>query len=102
MSIPSLGRALRHRDYRLYFVGQGLSLIGTWMTRVATSWLIYRLTGSAMLLGGLVCIAAGVGFFAWLPALRRLVRPSYARLGILLEIASGLRSAAQLSRPPTG
>jgi MFS family permease len=44
-------RALRHRNYRLFFGGQGISLIGTWMTRVATSWLVYRLTGSAFLLG---------------------------------------------------
>src|SRR5579862_3912796 len=44
-------RALRHRNFRLFFAGQSISLIGTWLTRVATSWLIYRLTGSAMLLG---------------------------------------------------
>jgi MFS family permease len=44
-------RALEHRNYRLFFSGQGLSLIGTWMTRIATSWLIYRLTGSAWMLG---------------------------------------------------
>lgn len=49
--IRSLGRALRHRNYRLFFSGQSLSLIGTWLTRIATSWLIYRLTGSALLLG---------------------------------------------------
>src|SRR5215467_6418010 len=47
----SLGRALRHRNYRLFFVGQSISLIGTWLTRVATSWLVYRLTGSTLLLG---------------------------------------------------
>src|SRR5271155_3067882 len=47
----SIGRALRHRNYRLFFCGQSVSLIGTWLTRVATSWLIYRLTGSALLLG---------------------------------------------------
>lgn len=46
-----LGRALRHRNYRLYFSGQSLSLIGTWITRVAQSWLVYRLTGSSLLLG---------------------------------------------------
>jgi hypothetical protein len=46
-----LVRALRHRNYSLFFAGQGVSLIGTWMTRVATAWLVYRLTGSAMLLG---------------------------------------------------
>ncbi len=44
-------RALRHRNYRLYFGGQSVSLIGTWMTRLATSWLVYRLTHSALLLG---------------------------------------------------
>ena len=44
-------RALRHRNYRLFFTGQTVSLIGTWMTRLATSWLVYRLTGSAVLLG---------------------------------------------------
>jgi MFS family permease len=44
-------RALRHRNFRLYFAGQTISLMGTWMTRLATSWLVYRLTGSAFLLG---------------------------------------------------
>lgn len=44
-------RALRHRNFRLFFTGQSISLIGTWMTRIATSWLVYRLTGSALLLG---------------------------------------------------
>src|SRR3954468_23840797 len=44
-------RALRHRNFRLFFGGQSISLIGTWMTRVATSWLVYRLTKSSLLLG---------------------------------------------------
>src|SRR5215470_19987749 len=44
-------RALDHRNYRLFFIGQSISLIGTWMTRIATSWLVYRLTDSALLLG---------------------------------------------------
>lgn len=44
-------RALQHRNFRLFFGGQTISLIGTWMTRVATSWLVYRLTKSAILLG---------------------------------------------------
>lgn len=55
-------RALRHRNYRLFFSGQGLSLIGTWMSQVATSWLVYRLTKSPFLLGM-------VGFSGQLPAL---------------------------------
>jgi MFS family permease len=44
-------RALRHRNFRLFFAGQLISLCGTWMQQVAQSWLIYRLTHSAMLLG---------------------------------------------------
>ena len=44
-------RALRQRNYRLFFGGQVLSLVGTWMTVTATSWLVYRLTGSSLMLG---------------------------------------------------
>jgi MFS family permease len=44
-------RTLRYRNYRLFFVGQGISLVGTWMQQVAMTWLVYRLTGSAFLLG---------------------------------------------------
>jgi MFS family permease len=49
--VLAASRALRHRNYRLFFGGQSISLIGTWMTRIATSWLVYRLTHSALLLG---------------------------------------------------
>jgi MFS family permease len=51
MRLKLLVRAFRHRNYRLFFAGQGISLIGTWMQRVALNWLVYRLTGSALLLG---------------------------------------------------
>ncbi len=44
-------RALRHRNFRLFFTGQLISLIGTWMQTIAESWLVYRLTGSAAKLG---------------------------------------------------
>ena len=44
-------RALRSRNYRLFFIGQSISLIGTWMTRLATGWLVYRLTDSPFMLG---------------------------------------------------
>ncbi|KLT66965.1 MFS transporter [Pedobacter sp. BMA] len=47
----SIFRSLRHYNYRLFFTGQAISLVGTWMQRVAISWLVYRLTGSAFLLG---------------------------------------------------
>lgn len=46
-----LFRALRHRNYRLFFAGQGISLVGNWMTTTATYWLVYRMTGDVRLLG---------------------------------------------------
>src|SRR5919197_1596345 len=49
--LPHALRVLRHRDLRLFFAGQAISLVGTWMQSVAQSWLVYRLTGSAALLG---------------------------------------------------
>jgi MFS family permease len=49
--LRSTVRALRHRNFRLFFIGQIISLIGTWMQMVAQSWLVYRLTGSSALLG---------------------------------------------------
>ena len=51
MNLAFATRALQSRNYRLFFTGQSVSLIGTWMTRIATGWLVYRLTGSAALLG---------------------------------------------------
>jgi MFS family permease len=57
----SIVRALRSRNFRLFFVGQSISLIGTWMQRIAVGWLVYRLTNSAFLLGV-------VGFAGQIPA----------------------------------
>src|SRR3954465_2228127 len=62
VTAPRLARALRHRNYRLFFRRQGVPLGGTWITRVATSWLVYRLTGSELLLGV-------VGFCGQIPTL---------------------------------
>jgi MFS family permease len=59
-------RALRHRNFRLFFGGQSISLIGTWMTRIATSWLVYRLTKSSLLLGT-VSFAGQIPAFIFAP-----------------------------------
>ncbi len=59
-------RALRHRNFRLFFGGQTISLMGTWMTRLATSWLVYKLTGSAFLLG-VVGFAGQIPTFIFAP-----------------------------------
>ena len=77
-------RALRHRNFRLFFFGQSVSLVGTWMTRLAASWLVYRLTGSTFLLGV-------ISFAGQIPDLppgtggRRLAgRPRWERRQVLL------------------
>jgi MFS family permease len=44
-------RSLKYRNYRLYFTGQSISLIGTWIQRITLPWLVYHITGSALLLG---------------------------------------------------
>jgi MFS family permease len=56
-------RALQHRNFKLFFFGQSISVVGTWMTRVATSWLVYQLTHSALLLG-LVSFSGQIVSFA--------------------------------------
>ncbi len=49
--MPELLRALESRNFRLFFIGQGVSLVGTWMQQLAAAWLVYRLSGSPLLLG---------------------------------------------------
>lgn len=44
-------RAFKHRNFKLFFYGQSVSLLGTWIQKTAVVWLVYRLTGSALLLG---------------------------------------------------
>src|SRR5256885_11059484 len=60
MELPRALRALGHRNYRLFFSGQLISLIGTWMQSVGEMWLVYRLTHSSLLLGT-------AGFFSQIP-----------------------------------
>src|SRR6185295_17148060 len=90
---PRLTRALRHHNYRLFFGGQSVSLVGTWITRVATSWLVYRLTGSELLLGV-------VGFCGQIPTLLLtplagvlVDRVDRRRMLIITQVLSLLQSA---------
>jgi MFS family permease len=91
---PGIGRSLAHRNFRLFFAGQSISLIGTWITRVATSWLVFRLTGSAFLLGV-------VGFWGQIPTLVLspfagvlVDRSNRHRILIWTQALSALQSAA--------
>ncbi|MCE5287036.1 MAG: MFS transporter [Pelosinus sp.] len=80
-SIKNMARALKHRNFRLFFIGQSCSLIGTWMQDLAIGWLIYRLTGSPFLLGAVI-------FFKRLPSfifgpLAGLVADRYNKLKVI-------------------
>ena len=87
-------RALAHRNYRLFFSGQSISLIGTWMTRIATSWLVYRLTGSALLLG-VVGFAGQIPSFVLGPLAGVLVdRWNRHRLLVATQVLALLQSLA--------
>lgn len=101
-AVASMGRALKHRNYRLFFVGQGTSLIGTWITRVATSWMIYRLTGSALLLG-LVGFAGQIPTFFLAPFAGVLVdRWNRHRVLLVTQVLAMLQSAGLATLAFTG
>jgi len=87
-------RALAHKNYRLFFSGQSISLIGTWMTRIATSWLVYRLTGSALLLG-VVGFAGQIPSFLLAPFAGVLVdRWNRHRLLVITQVLALVQSLA--------
>jgi MFS family permease len=89
-----LARALRHRNYRLFFFGQGISLVGTWLTRFATVWMVYRLTGSGLLLG-LVAFFGQAPSAALAPLAGVLVdRWDRHRVIIVTQVAAMLQSVA--------
>lgn len=81
-------RSLEHRNFRLYYAGQSVSLIGTWMQRLAGSWLVYSATHSSVLLG--VVLFAGQIPTLLLVPYGGTVADRYSRYRILLitQIAS--------------
>lgn len=94
----ALGRALAHRNYRLFFGGQGISLIGTWMTRVATYWLIYRLAAQEPgWLLGLAGFAGQAPTFFLAPVSGAIVDHSERRRLLLLTQALSLVQSALLA-----
>ncbi len=89
-------RALRHRNFRLFFTGQLISLIGTWMQTIAQSWLVYRLTGSSALLGS-VNFAAQIPVFLLSPV-GGVVADRYSRHRIVIATqATSMLLAAVLA-----
>src|SRR5579884_3053895 len=61
--VQRLPRAFRHRNYRLFFAGQSVTLLGSWVQTVALSWLVYRLTNSVFLLGLVSFVSQAPIFF---------------------------------------
>jgi MFS family permease len=95
-------RALDHRNYRLFFIGQIISLIGTWMTQIATSWLVYRLTNSALLLG-VVGFAGQIPSFLLAPIAGVLVeRWNRRRLLVATQALAMAQSLAMAALTLTG
>jgi len=95
-------RALAHKNYRLFFAGQSISLIGTWMTRIATAWLVYRLTGSALLLG-VVGFAGQIPSFLLGPLAGVLVdRWNRQRLLVITQVLAMFQSLALALLTMTG
>mgnify|MGYP000240229010 CR=1 FL=1 len=94
--LGGLGRALDNRNYRLFFVGQGTSLIGTWMSRLATSWLVYRWSGdNAAWMLGLVSFIGLSPIFALSPIAGVFVdRWDRYRVLLVTQVLSLLQSAA--------
>jgi MFS family permease len=93
-SFVGIARSLKHRNYRLFFSGQTVSLIGTWLTRVAGSWLAYRLSHSALVLG-LVSFAGLIPTFVIAPFAGVLAdRWNKHRVLILTQVLAALQSAA--------
>jgi MFS family permease len=85
---PESLRALRHSNYQLFFAGQLISLIGTWMDQVAEAWLVYRLTGSALLLGT-VAFASQIPVFLLAP-IGGALADRYDRRKILIATQSAM------------
>ena len=106
-------RAFRHRNFRLFYAGQAISLIGTWIQQIALSWLVYRTTGSGFLLG-LVTFCSQIPMLLFLP-LAGLFSDRYDRrkvmvVAYLLAIATGnhagpadpVRRISHLANPGAG
>jgi len=95
-------RALRSRNYRLFFAGQSVSLIGTWMTRLATSWIVYQLTDSAFLLGLTSFVGQIPAFFVAPIAGVWLDRWNRHRVLVITQVLAMIQSLALATLALTG
>jgi len=97
VKLPQGLRALRHRNFRWFFAGQGVSQLGSWLQLIATSWLMYRLSGSAFMLG-LAAFALQVPFLVLAPVAGVFVdRLDRRRLLIATNSIAALQAAAMFT-----
>src|SRR5512136_3227302 len=102
--LPSTFSAMRHRNFRLWFIGQTLSQMGTWMQSVAQGWLVYQLTGSEFALGAISFVGTAPALFLMLPAgalidrtpRRQLLLITQTAMMLLAFILAGLAGAGIL------
>jgi MFS family permease len=100
--VKTVFRSLRHRNYRLFFSGQSLSLIGTWMQRIALPWIVYQMTGSEVLLG-VVGFAGTIPSFLLAPFAGVLIdRWSRYRVLIVTQFISMVQAAVLATLSLTG
>lgn len=92
LRVSTIFRSLRHRNYRLFFSGQSISLIGTWMQRIALPWVVYRMTDSEVLLG-VVGFASSIPSFVLAPFAGVLIdRWSRYRVMLVTQIISMIQA----------
>jgi MFS family permease len=102
VKLPESLRAFRHRDYRLFYLGQGVSQIGTWLQMIATSWLVYRLSGSPFLLG-VAAFALQIPFLILGPIAGVFVdRLDRRRVLVATNAVAALQAVAMLALVATG
>jgi len=92
LKVNTIFRSLRHRNYRLFFSGQSISLIGTWMQRIALPWAVYRMTDSEVLLG-VVGFAGSIPSFLLAPFAGVLIdRWSRYRVMLVTQVISMIQA----------
>src|SRR6267142_1832136 len=88
VQLPWMFRSLENRNYRLYFFGQMVSVLGSWLQSVAQSWLVYRLTGSSLQLGLLVFV--GQAPLLFLSPIGGLIADRYPRRWVVVGTQTSL------------
>ncbi|MDD5137002.1 MAG: MFS transporter, partial [Candidatus Omnitrophica bacterium] len=91
-TVATVFRTMRYRNFRLFFIGQGISLIGTWMEAIAMSWLVYRMTNSPFMLG-IVGFSSQIPTFIFSPLAGLLAdRMDRRRILLITQILSMLQA----------